>query len=133
VSTAAPSPSLLSALRDRSGTLPATRVDRVWLFAPRQVGTAESSLAVLSLFDEAEPAGRRQIVTLHCAATTERGRVRRAEALVEQGSVPADRVDRMIQGVLHRLRDEREAPRSERIGGDRARWEAMVGEPGPAA
>jgi hypothetical protein len=133
VSAAAVSPSLLAALRERTGTLPAAHVDRVWLFAPRQVGPAESSLAVLSLFHLPGPDDRRRILTLHCTATVERGRVRRSEELVEQGSVPDDRVDRMIQGVLHRLRDERDVLRSEHIGGDAGRWAALVGETASAA
>jgi hypothetical protein len=119
---------LLSALREQSPPLPAERIDRIWLFPPRQVGAAESSLAVLSLFAEADPAGRREILTLQCTALTERGRTRRTDQWVEQGSAPADRVERVIRGVLHRLRTDSEIPRSEEIRGDPRRWKALLAD-----
>jgi hypothetical protein len=127
VSQTGASPALLAALRERGDTLPARRVERLWLFGPRPIGAAESSLAVLSLFDDNDAPQRRRIFTLHCTATIERGRLRWSAELVEQGSVPAERVERMIGGVLARLKDERDVPRSEPIDGDPARWAAVVG------
>jgi hypothetical protein len=120
------SPDLLAALHEWSTRVPPESIDQVWLFPPRPVGEAESSLAVLSLFANQDPAGRRRIVTLHCTATTQRGRVRRVDQLAEQGTAPHDRLERVIDGVVHRLRSEAEMPSSVDIRGDAGRWCALL-------
>lgn len=117
---------LFAALREHTRDIPVERIERIWLFPPRPVGGAESSLAVLSLTDEADPAARRVVLTLHCTATVVRGRLQRTDRLVEQGSVPAERVDAVIRGVVQRLCDDTEAPRSEEILGLAQRWDALL-------
>jgi hypothetical protein len=124
---------LLAGLRDHTRDVPVQRIQRVWLFPPRPVGSAESSLAVLSLTDLDDPAARRVVLTLHCTATVVRGRLQRTDRLVEQGSVPAERVDGVIRGVLQRLRDDTEVPRSEEILGLAERWEALLQGAGVSA
>jgi hypothetical protein len=119
------SSALLAALAELSDRIPPQRIDQVWIFPSRPAGPAESSLAVLSLFCPDDPR-RRHILTLHTTLVLERGRPRRTDELVEQGSAPADRVDRLIGGVLQRLKDEREVLRSERIQGDPAAWHALL-------
>jgi hypothetical protein len=128
VSEAPPHPPLLAALRELSARIPPERVDRIWLFPPRRLGPADSALAVLSLLDPEDPSGRRVLVTV--LTTTDP--VARGPApdpdVVEHGSIPADRVERLLRGVLERLKDEREIPRSEIVHGDPALWRAAVGE-----
>ena len=63
-------------------------------------------LAVLSTFpDGAAGEGRtRTIHTLHYVSDPQpKGPPVRTDELVERGTVPLDRIDRIIEGVLHRL------------------------------
>jgi hypothetical protein len=117
----------LSALADR---IPVVRIDRVWLFPPRQLGERESGLAVLSLYsDEPDlPGDRRQLYTLRYEASRGRSATRH-DHLEQQGSAPRDRVSRVIAGVLRRL-GEAEDPRLETVEGDPARWSAVLGVDG---
>lgn len=106
-------------------------VDELWAFPPRRAGATESVLLVASVFDA--DGDRRRIVTARAVRRRERGSVV-AEDLVrelaEQGVAPADRVGRLLEGVLRRLDDPltSEPPRTYRIGGDPARWRRAVGE-----
>lgn len=133
MSGAAPGPGLAAALAHLTSRFPPERIDKVWIFPPRPLGQAESALAVLSLYPLDDSPGRREVVTLHCVWETIRGRLQRTDTLVEQGSAPAERLSRVIDGVLGRMKNEREVPRSERIDGDRVRWGALLGLPAPVA
>jgi hypothetical protein len=123
------SPALAAALGAIAGRLPPERVDAVWLFPPRQLGARESGIAVLSSFAEGDAGGKtRTIHTLHYLSDPQpRGPAVRTDALAEQGTVPLDRVDRIIEGVLHRL-DVPETPEVRETGGDVARWNALLAE-----
>jgi hypothetical protein len=121
-------PALLSALRERADAIPAEQVDRVWFFASRPVGDAESALAVLSLLDPADPERRRVILTLHCTSSAERRAAPPVIELREQGSAPADRVEGVVQGVLRRLRDATEVPHVVEIRASPDRWAAVLGD-----
>jgi hypothetical protein len=127
VSQAGPHPPLVAALRDLAARFPPERVDRIWLFPPRRLGPADSALAVLSLFDADQPADRREIVTVLSTSDPAARSPHPPPTVAEHGSVPDDRVERVVQGVLDRLKDAREIPRSEVIRGDAARWREVVG------
>lgn len=120
-------PLLADALAAAAEALPPERVDAVWLFPPRRLGARESGVAVLSVFGDGEGAGRtRTIHTLHYEAEPQpRGAPLRRDQLVEQGTVPVDRVDRIIEGVLRRL-DRAEVPEVRDTGGDPAAWAALL-------
>lgn len=126
MSPAAPPAALAAALAELATRVPPERIDRVWLFPARSVGGAESTLAVLALYALEGPADRRDVLTLRSTSTLEHGRLRRTYELVEQGSAPVEHLERVIVGVLRRLKDEREVPRSEPIDGDPARWHALL-------
>jgi hypothetical protein len=82
-------------------------------------------VAVLSLF-AGEDGAARTIHTLHYALEPQpRGAPVRRDALVEQGTVPRDRVDRIIEGVLRRL-DVPETPDVREVGGDPGGWAAVL-------
>lgn len=104
-------------------------IDEVWIFPTRRIGSARSAVAVIALFEEAGE--RRRIVTAR--ATDRKGpRNKTVVALdfAEHGSAPADRVARLIDGVLRRL-DEDLAdapPRAVRIEGQSERWLELVAE-----
>jgi hypothetical protein len=99
----------------------------VWLFPPRRLGARESGVAVLSvLADAGGAAGMRTIHTLHYEAEPQpRGAPVRRDELVEQGTVPAERVDRIIEGVLRRL-DRAETPEVRDTRGEAAAWAALL-------
>ena len=120
-------------LRELPATVPVARIDRVWLFAPREVAGKESGLLVLSLLPEGEEDGsQRRVVTIRYEAERTRGRLRRTDTVAEQGSAPAERIPRLIEGVLRRLRDEAAEPVTHAIGGVPDRWHAWLATLGAA-
>jgi hypothetical protein len=123
---------LAAALAAAAERIPPDRVDAAWLFPARQLGARESGLAVLSAFVEGDEARKtRTIHTVHYLLEPPMPKARpvRTDELVEQGTVPLDRVDRIIEGVLRRL-DVPETPDVREIGGDGARWDELLAELG---
>jgi hypothetical protein len=122
-------PVLAAALGAIAERLPPERVDAVWLFPARQLGARESGLAVLSTFPEGDAERRtRAIHTLHYVSDPQpKGPPVRTDELAEQGTVPVDRIDRIIEGVLHRL-DVPETPDVRETGGDPGAWHALLAE-----
>lgn len=121
------SEALRGLLADLPARVPPEEMDRVWIFAPRDLGGRESGLVVLGLLPLAgEEAEQRRVVTVSYEAQPTRGGVQRVDTLVEQGIVPRDRVPELISGVLRRLGGEGEDPVEGRVEGDRARWRDLV-------
>lgn len=122
-------PVLAAALGAMAERLPPERVDAVWLFPARQLGARESGLAVLSAFPEGDAERRtRTIHTLHYVSDPQpRGPAVRTDELAEVGTVPLDRIDRIIEGVLHRL-DVPETPDVRETGGDAHAWASLLAE-----
>ena len=122
-------PALAAALGAIAERLPPERVDAVWLFPARQLGARESGIAVLSSYPEGDSARKtRTIHTLHYLSDPQpKGPPVRTDELAEQGTVPVDRVDRIIAGVLHRL-DVPETPEVRETGGDAGAWNALLAE-----
>lgn len=122
-------PTLASALGAIAERLPPERVDAVWLFSARAVGAKESGLAVLSSFPEGEgDRGTRTIHTLNYVLDPQpKGPPVRTDELAEVGTVPLDRIDRIIEGVLHRL-DVPETPDVRETGGNVHAWTALLAE-----
>lgn len=120
---------LAAALGAIAQRLPPERVDAVWLFPPRLLGARESGLAVLSSFPDGDDARRtRTIHTLHYVSDPQpKGPPVRTDELAEQGTVPVDRVNRIIEGVLTRL-DVPETPDVRETGGDPRAWAALLAE-----
>lgn len=115
---------LLAGLERR---IPAETVDELWAFPTRKAGSMESCLLVASVF-EAE-GDRRLILTVRGVARKDaKGKIELQQELVEQGVAPADRVVRLLEGVLRRLDDAltAEPPRTFEIGGDAQRWRDAV-------
>ena len=122
-------PALAAALGGIAERLPPERVDAVWLFPTRQLGARESGIAVLSSFPQDGGAGKtRTIHTRHYLSDPQpRGPAVRTDELAEQGTVPLDRIDRIIEGVLHRL-DVPETPEVRETGGNVEAWNALLAE-----
>ena len=118
----------LAAVADR--VAPAT-VGQVWLFPPRTVGAKETGLAVLVVTPPEEGAERRTIYTLRYEALQEKGKTVRADRLEEEGTVPPDRVGRIVDGVVRRLEGgDADAPDVRDLRGDEAAWTALLRELG---
>ena len=112
-------PHLGAALLAVAGRIPPERVSQAWIFPPRQVAARETGLAVLVVSAEDAADARRTIWTLRYEAETARGgKTTRIDALEEQGTVPPDRVNRIVDGVVQRLEAERDAPDVRDTGGD---------------
>ncbi len=114
-------------LAELPASFPPESIDHIWIFAPREISGKESGLVVLSLtFPDAERASLRRLVTWRYEAVRERGQVRRTDEVAEQGSAPAERIPRLIEGVLARMGDAAESPITEAVAGDPGRWSAML-------
>lgn len=120
-------PPLVAALRASSSRLDPERLDRIWFFPARSVGKQESALAVLTLVEPEPDGDRRVVLTLVTSGEPGEAHARWSSELTDHGSVPVERVERLIDGVVHRLRDARETPRIEPIAGDASRWAALLG------
>ncbi|CAN5746572.1 hypothetical protein BH23GEM6_BH23GEM6_12520 [soil metagenome] len=121
---------LSEALRLLLGEIPSRfppeQMDRIWIFAPREIGSRESGLVVLSLLNgSGDRPEQRRLVTWHYEAVRDRGGWKRKDAVTEQGRAPHDRIPGMMAGVLARLGDATEAPLEHSIG-DRDRWSALM-------
>ena len=116
-------PALLERL---AATVPVDSIDELWLFPTRRIAGVESTVLVLSRYTDLTD--RRRVETVHFKAS----RNKRGEAIVEtllqdHADAPADRLTRVIDGVLRRLGDDLAAtPRAARISGEVERWEALI-------
>jgi hypothetical protein len=124
-------PRLGEALAAAAVRIPPERVEQVWLFPPRRVATRESGLAVLVVSAEDPADARRTIWTVrYDAMPGEKGKVAVEQALEEQGTVPPDRVGRIVDGVARRLEAESDAPDIRDTAGDAEAWAALLTELG---
>ena len=124
-------PLLGAALASVADRIPPERVEQVWLFPPRRVGAKESGLAVLVVTAEDDADAGRTIWTVRYDAETGKGgKTTAAHALEEQGTVPPDRVGRIVDGVVRRLEAESDAPDVRELAGDAAEWRALLVELG---
>lgn len=127
-------PHLGAALGAAAGRIAPERVVQLWIFPPRQVAARETGLAVLVVQAQDEADERRTIWTLRYEVETGKGgKTTRTDALEEQGTVPPDRVDRIVDGVVRRLEAGSEAPDVRDTGGDPEAWHALLGELGAPA
>ena len=131
-----PAPSWLTGRADTGGipallgrlaqTVPVQSIDELWLFPTRRIVGVESTVLVLSRYtDETD---RRRVETVHFKATrNKRGEATIETILQDHAVAPADRLTRVIDGVLRRLGDDLSAsPRAARISGETERYEALV-------
>jgi hypothetical protein len=118
---------VLDPLEERPGV---GAIDRVWAFPPREIRGVPVALIVASAFAEGEDRRRLLTCRLVVAPDEEDGRRRAPETRVEvaqQGEVPAERVRRVLDGVVRRLGEDPPAdgPADFAIGGKREAWERM--------
>ena len=118
----------IPALLDRMTTaVPFESIDELWLFPTRRIAGVESTVIVLALYTD-QP-DRRRVATAHFKATrNKRGEAKVETDLRDHAIAPADRLTRVIDGVLRRLGDDLATtpPKSARISGQEDRWLALV-------
>ena len=120
---AASMPALLEGLEKQ---IDVTTVDELYVFPTRRVQGVESTVFVFSVHDEQD---RRRVITAHLRATrNKRGEPTIETRLDEHAITPADRIPRVIEGVLRRMGDEfaTTPPSFCRIGGNVERWRELV-------
>ena len=117
----------MPALAESLGTqVDVTTVDELWLFPTRRAAGIESTVFVLSVHDQED---RRRVLTAHMRATrNKRGEPTIETRLDEHATAPAERIPRVIDGVLKRLSDDYAStpPSNARIDGKSERWQAVV-------
>lgn len=121
-------PHLAAALAAAAERIPPDRIDQVWIFPPRLRGQRESGLGVIAAYAGEPDDPRRTLHTVQYDAETLRGTVKRTDALLEEGTVPRDRLDRLVDGIVRRLGGGLETPEVRELGGDPAEWAALLGE-----
>lgn len=123
-------PHLGAALAGAAARIAPERIAQVWLFPPRRAAAKESGLAVLVVHDDADDA-RRTIWTLRYEVESGKGaKTARIDTLEEQGTVPPDRVGRIVDGVVRRLEGEGGAPDIRELDGDADAWARLLEELG---
>lgn len=127
-----PRPTPASLLEALARAIPIASIDELWLFPPRRIGPAESTVVVVSAF--AEDHGRRRVLTARYSVSQDaRGQPAVQEELTEHGTAPADRIPRLVEGVLRRLDEPADAaPRNIRVEGSEERWKEGIAGVGGA-
>lgn len=119
---------LATHLGDLAGRIDVATIDHLWIFPTRRVAGAYSTVIVISTYD-GDSEDRRGISTAHYSVRVDRrGRLSTQASVLEHGAAPADRLERLIEGVLRRLDEDllSEPPRAVRIEGRVEHWQELV-------
>ena len=102
-----------------------SEIDRLWLFPPLIVGRKERGLVAASCFTED---GARRLYTATYSAERTGTSLSVEEGIAEEGQAPADRLPRVMQGVVRRSDIDLGDPRMVEIAGDTERLRALLDE-----
>ena len=123
---ALPDAPLFALLRSVEQEIEVDRVDRVWVFPPRRLEAGETAVVVVAAYAVVDEA-RRRVYAAHYTAPADAPEP--LLALDEYGTAPTDRVGRLVEDVVERLKDPpAAAPRPYRIEGEEERWTTMLHE-----
>lgn len=114
---------LLGLLAERIGL---EGMDRLWIFPPLVKGRKEWGLVAVSCRGP-DPERRMLVTARYVAELTGKG-VRFEPNFVSEGDAPPDRLSAVMDGVVRRSDLPLGTPRVVEIGGDPARFEALVRE-----
>lgn len=121
-----PQAPLFALLRAIETDISVPRIDRIWIFPPRRLEAGETAVVVVAALIHDDP-DRRRVYGAHYTAATDAPEPRLA--LDDFGVAPADRVGRVVEDVLDRIKDgTAAAPRAARIDADPARWHQLLHE-----
>lgn len=119
-----PDAPLFALLRTVQAEIDVARIDRMWVFPPRRLEAGETAVVVVGAYAEAHD-DRRRVYAAHYTVATDSTEPRLA--LDEYGTAPADRVGRLVEEVVERIKDgPAEAPGSHRIEASEERWHAVL-------
>lgn len=120
-----PDAPLFALLRTIESDLGPESIDRVWLFPPRRLETGETAVVVVGAYHEVDP-DRRRVFAAHYTAPAEADEARMA--LDEYGTAPAERVGRLVEDVVERIKDNAPAQpaRAFRIERNGDQWNSML-------
>ena len=102
-----------------------SEIDRLWLFPPLIVGRKERGLVAASCFTED---GARRLYTAPYSAERTGTSLSLENGIAEEGQAPADRLPRVMQGVVRRSDIDLGDPRMVEIAGDTERLRALLDE-----
>lgn len=114
---------LSRALGELLDRMPVERLDRVWVFPPLRRGRRESGLLAAGCFGEGD---RRLLLTVAYRAEETGKGIAFESAVAEEGEAPADRLPRVILGVVRRAGGELGEPRCLEVAGDRDRLADLI-------
>lgn len=121
-----PDAPLFALLRTLAEEITPGRIDRVWIFPPRRIETGETAVVVVAAFTETGT-DRRRVYAAHYTALDDSDEHRLA--VDEYGTAPADRVGRLVEEVVERIKEgPTGAPRSIRIEGRERQWDETLHE-----
>lgn len=121
-----PDAPLFALLRNVEGEVGVERIDRIWVFPPRRLQAGETAVVVISAFPEIDEE-RRRVYAAHYTVHEDAKEPRLA--MDEYGTAPTDRVGRLVEEVVERIKDEpAAAPRSHAIEGSDDRWNTVLHE-----
>lgn len=121
-----PDAPLFALLRTLGEEIAPESIDRLWIFPPRRIEAGETAVVVVAAVPQADPT-RRRVYAAHYTALDDSDHHRLA--VTEYGSAPTDRVDRLVEEVVDRIKDGlASAPRSFHIKGDPLRWDQVLHE-----
>jgi hypothetical protein len=119
-----PDAPLFALLRSIQLEVTTDRIDRIWIFPPRLLELGETAVVIVSAYPDADP-GRRRVLAAHYTVAADALAPRLA--LDEFGTAPADRVARLVEDVLERIKDgPADSPQTARIEGDSTRWHELL-------
>lgn len=121
-----PDAPLFALLRNVEQEVGVDRIDRIWVFPPRRLEAGETAVVVVAAFPDLAD-DRRRVYAAHYTARQESREP--SLALDEYGTAPTERVGRLVEEVVERIKDEPAgAPRSHEIEGRDDRWNAVLHE-----
>jgi hypothetical protein len=119
-----PDAPLFALLRIIEAEIGVDRIDRVWIFPPRRFETGETALAVVSAYPELDPE-RRRVYAAHYTAPAQEDAPHLT--LREFGTAPTERVGRVVEEVVERLKEQpTAAPQAARIDGSDLHWNELL-------
>lgn len=115
-----PDAPLFALLRTIEAEVGTHSIDRIWVFPLRRLEAGETAVVVVAAFIESD-VDRRRVYAAHYTAHQDANET--LLALDEFGTAPTDRVGRMVEEVVERVKDgPAGAPRSHTIDGRPDRW-----------
>lgn len=103
--------------------MPPQRVDRIWIFPPLTSGRKETGVVAAGCYTDG---ARHLLVTVAYRAEETGSGVEFQATVHKEGEAPADRLPRIMSGVVKRLRQDLADPALHDIGGDAQRFHELV-------